>query len=119
MRAGIAGAGRRQIRHAIRQHLVQAQPVQGKHGISFRNQGQQLPGTAGAAALQRDPVVNPVLLAKAVQEPCFKEHLQMSRHPRLALAQNAGQLAHGELSPRAQREQAQPGWLGHGLQGSE
>ena len=43
----------------------------------------------------------------------------MPRHPRLALAQDGAEIAHGQVSLRTERQQPQPAILGHGPQAGE
>ena len=61
-------------------------------------------------------VVGPVALLVPLQEPGLHQQLQVTGHPRLALAEDLDQLAHRQVAVRAEAEDPESGPLGGGAQ---
>jgi len=64
-------------------------------------------------------VIDALLFAEAVEEPGGLQQLQVPRNPRLALADDAAQLADGEFAVPQQGQQAQARGVGKPLEGPD
>ncbi len=99
-------------------HLVEPLAVERHDRVLGRQHGDEPLGRAARAAA-RQAIEHPVGLAEAVEQPGLAQQFQVARHARLALAENVGQLAHGQLALGAQRQKPEPGRLGGGAQGGQ
>src|SRR5262249_53202997 len=80
--------------------------VVSRHGIA------NALGELGDAPALRQAIEDPGALTEAVEQPGLAKELQVPRHARLALPQNIGELADGQLAARAKEQEPQSRWLG-------
>ena len=113
--AAMRDSGRQLIRRAARalaNHLLHALAIPSQQIVVVVDHRQQLLDGAALGAGRRRAVVDPVLLAQAIEQPDIAQELEMPRDARLALADHLADLTDGQLGARKQREQPQPRRLG-------
>jgi hypothetical protein len=76
--------------------------------VVLADEREKLLDRAPLRAGRRRAVVDPVLLAKTIEQSGVAHELEVARDPRLALTHDLADLADRQLRPREQREQPQP-----------
>ncbi len=84
--------------------LDRGQPleIERERFVGFVAGSDELPRQGSRCLAGAEAVKNPAALAKSVEEPGFAKELQMTRDPRLALAENLRELANGKLAAGAE-----------------
>src|SRR5262249_23074999 len=113
--AQIRGCGAR----PLRLHLLESLPVESEGLVGGGQTLQQSMYELRRFALRGRPVIHPMLFAKTDEESRAEKEAQMARHPRLALPEDARNLAHGQLALRADGEHPQACRLGRCAQSIE
>ncbi len=80
----------------------------GRHATRQFGQGTAQPR---AHATPGRAVENPAAFLETFQQAGLAQKLEMARNPRLGLADNFDQFAHGQLGFAQQQQQAQPGGI--------
>jgi len=91
--------------------LAAAQPAQSiEIGLECRFVASDQPHQSALQRRRRvrQPVKHALAVAKPIEKPGRHQDLQVLGHPRLALAENLGQLRHAQLPCSAQRDDPQP-----------
>jgi hypothetical protein len=104
--------GTRAIRPLI-EHCGDTLPICRHHRVGGIEHGQQLTGKPATRRIGWHPVIDPVLLAKTLEQSAIAEELEVARHARLTLTEDLRQLGHRELAERQHGKHAQAGGLGH------
>ena len=113
MRAEIVLRGGGALRAAPRSSRSRSRAIIGSLGSSWAiSVARQL----GAAALLGQPEERPGALAEALDQAGLDQELEMARDARLRLAQDLGQVGHGQLGLGQQHQHAQPRVLARGLE---
>ena len=102
---------------ALRAHRGQPVAVARDHRVLGIELGDQRARELGAAALLGQPEERPGALAEALDQPGLDQELEMARDARLRLAQDLGEVGHGQLGLGQQHQHAQPRVLARGLEG--
>ncbi len=101
---------------AHREHPLHALTIAHQHGVVDVELLEQQAREAATVGIHRHTVVDPMLLAEALEQPAVVEKLEVPRHPRLALAEDLGELGNREFTTRQDGEQSQTRRLGDGPQ---
>jgi hypothetical protein len=88
-------------------HRREALAIPGEAVLIRRQEIEDLACDAPARAIAMQPIEHPAALRQPVEQPGIAELLEMARNPGLALAEDLGELADGELAMGAERHQAQ------------
>ena len=102
---------------AVGPHRAQPLAVVGDRRVGRVEVGEHPADDASARPDVGEPEERPRSLRRAGDEPGLGEQLEVARHPRLRLAQDLGEVRHGELGLGQQRQDPQPGRLPGGLEG--
>jgi tRNA-Thr(GGU) m(6)t(6)A37 methyltransferase TsaA len=98
-------------------HAGEPLPVAGEHGIGGVDFGDDTARHLGGGTMLGAPEERPCTLAEALDQPCFRQELEMTRYAWLRLAQDFGQLRHGQFRLVEQNEDAQARLLAGRLEG--
>jgi hypothetical protein len=101
---------------ALGAHRVQAGRVAGQAGVAPIGQGEHLVDEGAGGAVGGEAIKDPGAVGKPLDKAGGDQELEVARHARLALVQDAGQLGHRQLLARQQRQDAKPRWLAGGPQ---
>jgi hypothetical protein len=80
--------------------------------------GDELARERGAAAMLTQPKERPRAFAKAIDQPCFGQKLEVAGDARLRLAQDISEVGYGQLRLGEQRQNAQTCRFACSLQGT-
>ncbi len=94
----------------------QAPSIPQQYIVILVHQLQDLADDRTAGAGRWSAVIDPVLLAEAIEQPGFAENFQMARNSRLTLADDLADFPDRQFTPRKQRQQPQPGRFGGGAE---
>ena len=114
---GVGAEVGRRGRGPLAPHGLEALPVERQRRIVRRQPIDDEAPHLGALSDARETQEHPAALAKPVEHASLAQHLEMVRYARLALPEDSRKLGHGQLALGAQRNEAQPGGLGHRPQG--
>jgi hypothetical protein len=73
-----------------------------------RNQAEEAPSQRRVVTARRDPVIDEMAIAKALEQCSRAELFQVLRNPRLAVPEYLGELRDTAFALRAKRDDAQP-----------
>ena len=102
----------RRAPRSLANHLLHALAITPQQIVVVPDHGEQLLDGGALFTRRGRAVIDPVLFAQAIQQPDVAQELEMTRDPRLALPDDLADLAHRQLGPGEEREQAQPRRLG-------
>jgi hypothetical protein len=107
---GLGGAG------ALRPHRGQPLAIARERRVVGVKAGNELAGKLGGILPLAQAEERPRPFAETLDQPGLDEEPQMTRNARLRLAQDGGEVRDGQFRLPEQRQDAQPGSLGRGLE---
>jgi len=96
---------------AAADHLLQALKIEADGRVVAGQRIDQGAGELRRGAVGGQPEIGPGALAHALDQAGLAEQLQVARDPRLALAEDPGEVGDGEVAVGAERQQPKPGRL--------